>query len=563
MGFYSNKIFLLLIISINAVISTIIKIPFKIIKYQKSNDQLLEKKVEDMSFNYKILSLIEIGNPPQKIEAIFNLKLSNIYISNNCINCTTFYSYESSISFLKIKTDKKPIGFGNQFYAYENLYLYDGINSRKKTANILIYLPELTKDDLKNKNIKNCLNIGLKFPDNTNDFQKTFIQQLKDKNIINQYFWTMTFYDNKYNKDYDGAFIFGNIINDYYPNIYNDQYSSNKLVHTYTGNIKKKNNSNKNNILEWGIQFNEIYYEINSNINDNINNIVYIHNSITEFDFNMNVILGTYQYFRSIEKDFFNFYLNKNICKTTFMRGSMYKLIYCNTENFTQKDLVKFPPLKFKNKILRYIFTLDYHDLFSLTDDKKYYIFNIMIVNVYHGDNNDDYGEWILGLPFLKKYQFSFDTDNKLIYFYNKDGNFLDEVPDDDDDEDDYDDTNEMSDDNKKINEENENYGNDTEINNNKEIISKDKENKKYYNIKIDKIILFIILLIIFIFLFSLLLLLVKKILFKKGFVLTRIKKANELNDDDFDYSSSKNINFIKNGNNSKNQECEMQIKYK
>ena len=73
-------------------------------------------------------------------------------------------------------------------------------------------------------------------------------------------------------------------------------------------------------------------------------------------------------------------------------------------------------------------------------------------------------------------------------------------------------------------------------------------------------IFLFIMLVIVFIFVFCILLILAKKILFKKGFILMRIKKANELNDDDF-YYSSKNINFIKNDGNIKSQECEMQVK--
>ena len=508
MGLNSNKLYIiLLIISINFVFTSIIKIPFKIINYQSSKNQIFEKTIEDQSFFFKILSLIEIGSPPQKIEALFNLKLSNIYISNNCLNCTTFYSYKKSNSFSKIDTNNKPIGFGNQFYANETFYFYDGNNSRRKTVeNMLIYLPELTEDDLENKNMKNCLNIGLKFPDYSNTYQKSFIQQLKNKSIINQYFWTMIFYDNKYNKDYDGAFIIGNILNDYYPNIYYDDFSPNKIVHTYTGNIKKKNKSNKNDILEWGLKFNQIYYEINSNINDNINDIAYMNALMTEFDFTINIILGPFEYSRSIQRDFFDFYFNKSICKINYMRGSMYKFIYCHAANFTQKDLAKFPPLNFKNNILRYIFTLDYKDLFSLTNDKKYYIFNVMIVNVYRGDNSNDDGQWVLGLPFLKKYQFSFDTDNKLIYFYNKDGNFLDEIT---DDEDDYDDTNENSDNIKKINEENENCENDTEINNNQKIVSKNKENKKYYNIKVEKIILFIILVIVFIFLFLFLLLVI------------------------------------------------------
>ena len=561
---FNLNILLNILIIINIYFSTIITIPFKILEYDSPKNQILEKTVEDMVFYFKLLSIIDIGNPPQKIEAMFDLKSSKFYISNSCRNCSTFYSYKNSNSFNKINTDIKPLGFGNQIYANESFIFYDGINSRqKRVENMLIYLPELDEEDLQNINKnRNCLNIGIKFPDYNNNFQKSFVQQLKTKNIINQYFWTMTFYDNKYNKDYDGAFIFGDILNDYYPKIYNDDYSLNKIVKTYTGNKKLKNNVNKNSILEWGLEFDEIYYELtNSDGNNHVNNIVYIHKTMIDFNLNFNVILGTFEYYRSIQNDFFNYYFDKNICKCSYMRGSLYKFIYCHYSNFTQKDLEKFPSLKLKNRILRFIFNLDYKDLFSLTYDKKYYIFNIMAINVYQGDK-DDGGEWVFGLPFLKKYQFSFDTDNKLIYFYNKEGNFLDEIPDDEIDYDDYDDgSNKVSDTTETLSDEIENDGNDTEITNNQRIIKKNKKRKKYVDIKIQKIILFIILVIIFLFLFFVLLLLIKKILFKKGFVLIRIKKANEL-DDDFDYSSNKNNKLLIKENNSKNQECEMQIKF-
>ena len=140
----------------NIYYSSVIKIPFKIIKYESPKDQILEQKVEDMIFFFKLISFIDIGNPPQKIEASFDLKSSNIYITNSCRNCSTFYLYKDSKSFSKIKTDKKPTGFGNQIYANETFLFYDDNNNQKK-AKILIYLPELDKNFLKNKNIKNCL----------------------------------------------------------------------------------------------------------------------------------------------------------------------------------------------------------------------------------------------------------------------------------------------------------------------------------------------------------------------------------------------------------------------
>ena len=65
---------------------------------------------------------------------------------------------------------------------------------------------------------------------------------------------------------------------------------------------------------------------------------------------------------------------------------------------------------------------------------------------------------------------------------------------------------------------------------------------------------------LILIFLFYVFVLIVKKILFKKGFVLIRVKKANELNEDEYYEFSSKNINFNKSIKGNK-KELEMQIK--
>ena len=424
----TNKLFFLFIVIIGLINSSIIKIPFKILKLNIFKTDSKEKQIDNMTFYIKLISLIELGKPLQKIETIFDLRESNFYITNYCYDCSYTYLYNKSTTFYKAERGKNQKNIENSFYAYESFYFNDGFNNEKKEVkDMLIYLPILN-----NKN--NILNIGLKFPYNiNNNFQETFIQQLRHKNIINKYFWIMIFNDNnKHNKEYDGEFIFGDIVNDYYA--YFKDYNSEKIVKIYTGN--KKINSKEDIDLEWGILFDEVYYELpkkNENININKkSNIVNINNLMSEFDFNLNIIYGTYEYTRNIQRDYFNIYFIKNICQLTYMRGSIYKYIYCYSSNFTQNDLEAFPTLYFKIKELRFIFSLNYKDLFYLTEDKKYYIFNIMMINFYNYENinNDELDgvRWIFGLPFWKKYQFSFDTDNKLIYYYNKNGNFKDET---------------------------------------------------------------------------------------------------------------------------------------
>jgi ATP-dependent Zn protease len=228
-----------------------------------------------------------------------------------------------------------------------------------------------------------------------------------------------------------------------------------------------------------------------------------------------------------------------------------YKYIYCDASSFGINDLKNFPTLNFRNKDLKNTFHLNYENLFYLSSDNKYYIFNIMITNDYEDNNSNE--KWILGLPFWRKYQFSFDIDNKLIYYYNKDGYFIDKTT-----------HNTKNTYMREINDEVENINNDTNITNNGRIIDSNN-NKKIKNrnndeeIKIRVYIFIIVLIIIFVFLFCFLVFLVKKTLFKKGYILMRNKKASELEEDDS--LSSKNINFIKKDNDLIKKEIEMQNK--
>ena len=482
--------------------------------------------------------MVKIGDPQQEIEVSFNLKLSNYHISNYCKNSSTFYSSEESKTFYEIKEMEENFGVIQNIYCNETFFFQDAINNKQISVNnMLIYVPKITE------NKKNCLNIGLKFPDNINNkYQETFIQQLKHKNIINKYFWTMELYNKSlstfYNNNYDGEFIFGDIINDYYAKN-NKDFSKGKIAFTYTANINKKNEEKEKIPLDWGINF-QAYYE---QVRDNEKNNIFIGNSIFEFDFSINTIIGTFEYFRNIQRDFFNKYINNNICKTSFMGGIIYKYIYCYSEMFTINDLKTFPSLNFKNKDLRYIFSLNYQDLFYLTSDKKYYIFNIIITNNYENDDSENEEKWVLGLPFWKKYQFSFDIDNKLLYFYNKDGKFLDKTM-------------------QTIIEDNENINNDTNIINNQRITNDDTNKKRQIKeeIKISKLIFIIILGLFFSLLFCFLAFLVRKTLFKKGYILMRNKKANEL-EDEYSYTS-KNDDLQKEKNDTNKKELEMQIKF-
>ena len=71
--------------------------------------------------------------------------------------------------------------------------------------------------------------------------------------------------------------------------------------------------------------------------------------------------------------------------------------------------------MKFYNIEMKYYFELNYNDLFIKEDDKYYFIIAFF---------NYEINYWILGRPFLKKFQIIFDQEKKLIGFYQKEINF-------------------------------------------------------------------------------------------------------------------------------------------
>ena len=83
-------------------------------------------------------------------------------------------------------------------------------------------------------------------------------------------------------------------------------------------------------------------------------------------------------------------------------------IIFCYKNKISMNEIKNFPTLFFKHINLNQIFEFDYKDLFQET--KNFYVFKIML-----NENNKRF--WNFGRPFLKKYQFIFDNDQKTITY--------------------------------------------------------------------------------------------------------------------------------------------------
>ena len=105
--------------------------------------------------------------------------------------------------------------------------------------------------------------------------------------------------------------------------------------------------------------------------------------------------------------------MNKYAIKKSIYKNIMYYFIcYINDNKVREIFFNNFPSLTFYQKQMNYNFTLDAKDLFTIIPDNNRILFNIGFIN--------NSKIWMLGEPFFKKYQMTFNIkSNKIIYYIN------------------------------------------------------------------------------------------------------------------------------------------------
>ena len=155
-------------------------------------------------------------------------------------------------------------------------------------------------------------------------FSKTnFFEQLKDKNIIDNYYWYIY-----YNKDNTGELIIGAAPHEVNP----EKYSVDDL---YMIHDKLKDDK-----FLWEINFSSIdLLDPNSNKKYNLGNTKAI------ISLNDNFIQSSKEFFSNITSIYFKKYIDNNKCKNVNIKenNSKYSIIYCYQGNFTENDINKFP----------------------------------------------------------------------------------------------------------------------------------------------------------------------------------------------------------------------------
>ncbi len=379
---------------------------------------------------------IEIGTPPQKVD-LFLLMNESLFIFinhnnnkygqyNNIINSYISFNSNSFISCLNstsinntqsiITSAKDVISF--DFYSFFN----------KKEKKICLLKKEFDFN-ISNNNTNNTslnliaiLGLGPNYiEEENNNIHKipSFISQLKKYGLISSYRWFINLGKNK------NEIIFG-----LSPHEYDKiNFIENQLVSIPARPFK--NRITHKMTFNWNFRISKMYLE--SEISKNITILDLTPEMSIDLDYNSELIISIQKYWAYCTQNIFKEFIKDkkcfinildNINNNTEHDKPKYLSIYCD---YIYKEEIKknFKDIKIECQECNYTFVLTFDDLMKsikiINKDGKeetkllfLVVFNDNMFTIPH------YHRWVMGVPFLKKYQFFFEQNSKMIYFYKK-----------------------------------------------------------------------------------------------------------------------------------------------
>ena len=214
------------------------------------------------------------------------------------------------------------------------------------------------------------------------------VNQLKKNDNIASYDWSMLLNE--------GVFLIGAKPHEYKPDIYDEKYLYGSAY--FYDEL----------IAYFNLKVNNIYFNSPKNsekIDISDTDLLYLIPT-------KGLIKGTTDYEKKIENYFFNDFIIQKKCFKEITNDKKYRTFSCiNSPSIIEELKSNFPPIKFVHKNFLKTFELNFDDLFRVKGNKIYFLVWFDSVRIYL--------HWEMGMPFMKKYVFNFNYDNKLISFYN------------------------------------------------------------------------------------------------------------------------------------------------
>ena len=313
---------------------------------------------------------MKVGTEPQIVPMSLSLWNKYIYITSNSLEIGV-YDKDKSSSF---KTNNEsPIG--DQSYFKTGLYCNDTFifDSNKNIKNENTSFILTTAMEYSTEYRKGL--IGLQITSYKQE--QTLINQLKSKDIINNYYHFIYF-----NNEDEGYFVIGAS-----PHQYNSKrYSYNDFRQVNTRVISQSWELSMINIKYGETKFDDKNFDL---------------------DYKFGLISVGVSMKHEYYNDFFEKRINNGLCEEIIYKD--YYIYSCIDDD----NKVKYNELKdfhFYNLGLEYDFVFTYKDLFITFNNRRYFLITYKINSI----------TTILGKPFFRKYTIVFNPDNKQIGHYIK-----------------------------------------------------------------------------------------------------------------------------------------------
>ena len=381
--------FLSLLSLYNLIKASYVTIPFEI---YKETEPIQYSSLEDYfryNSNLKYYGEISIGESSNPIPIVLSFEDFGFYLISKGTDFGKVNQVYDPISSYSFKYDVEHVLY---FRTYGRSYKAEDTFSFNKDSLKCRHVKFLyCGDDHQMKN--SIMMIGLKLVgDLIRDPDLNLVKQLRQNKYTETYDWSIHFDEKNKNK---GIILIGGEAHKYNPSKYNQSNYLNSVT------------LSKEAFDVWNLRFDKIYF-----LNKNKEEMQVTDYLRFTFNHESNLIEGTSSYEKLIKQNFFDALIEQGKCQMEKSQVSQRVYSCTNNEKIKEELRKNFPPLKIESKAYLKTFELNYDDLFLEKNDKIYFL---IYFPYYMGFS------WNVGLPFLKKYFFSYNYDTNLISYYNDD----------------------------------------------------------------------------------------------------------------------------------------------